>query len=88
MRVQLLLHEGCPNAKSARGAVAHAARLAGIAVTVEEDTGTWPSPTVLVDGIDVMTGATGAAPVHACRTDLPTVERIAAALNSASQNTL
>ncbi|MFG2037907.1 alkylmercury lyase [Dactylosporangium sp. NPDC048998] len=81
MRIQLLLGEGCPNADHARTVVTQAARLLGLDAAVEEDMGVWPSPTVLVDGIDVMTGATGAAPIHACRTDLPTVERVVAALH-------
>lgn len=49
---------------------------------VVERVGAYPSPTVLVDGVDVMTPG---APLiaNACRLDLPIRERVLAALNDA-----
>ena len=52
----------------------------GLDIPVQERVGEFPSPTILVDGIDVMTDLTGAAPVQACRLDLPTTSRVLAAL--------
>lgn len=52
----------------------------GLAAQVAERLGDFPSPTVLVDGVDVMTGAVGASSTQACRLDLPTRSRVLAAL--------
>ncbi|MDA8069181.1 hypothetical protein [Conexibacter sp. DBS9H8] len=51
-------------------------------MTIEEVEGPYPSPTLLVGGIDV-TGRTPAAG-PSCRLDLPTEEQIVAALAAAS----
>jgi hypothetical protein len=47
-------------------------------VTVEENVGDYPSPTILVDGVDVM-GSTEFSG-QACRVDVPMEERLMAAL--------
>lgn len=47
---------------------------------VVERVGEYPSPTVLVNGVDVMTGATGTPTTQACRLDQPTPQRVLAAL--------
>src|SRR5262249_60512625 len=52
----------------------------GTDLPVSERVGAYPSPTILVDGVDVMTGQPGAPPVQACRLDLPTQTRVLAAL--------
>nr|WP_238328810.1 alkylmercury lyase [Mycobacterium avium] len=54
----------------------------GFSERVVERVGAYPSPTVLVDGVDVMTPG---APLiaNACRLDLPIRERVLAALNDA-----
>ncbi|MCP2242462.1 hypothetical protein LX86_001183 [Lentzea aerocolonigenes] len=49
-------------------------------VPVLERVGDFPSPTVLVDGVDVMNHHDGAPEMHACRLDVPTAERVLAAL--------
>ena len=55
---------------------------AGLAVPVVERVGDYPSPTVLVNGVDVMTGAAGTPTTRACRLDRPTPQRVLAALRS------
>ncbi|HCU52465.1 MAG TPA: hypothetical protein DGG94_22175, partial [Micromonosporaceae bacterium] len=52
-------------------------------VSVAERIGDFPSPTLLVDGIDVMTGSVGAQHVQACRLDMPTVSRVLDAMRKA-----
>ena len=80
MRVELLLAPGCANADAARAVLAGSLDQLGLAIPVHERVGEFPSPTVLVDGLDVMTGRTGTPRVHACRRDLPTSSRVLAAL--------
>lgn len=72
----------CPNAGAA---VAAALRRLGRDIPLHERTGEYASPTVLVNGIDVVTGATGAGPAQACRLDLPTETHIVTALDRADQ---
>ncbi|ALI24088.1 hypothetical protein XA26_02220 [Mycolicibacterium fortuitum] len=50
---------------------------------VVERVGAYPSPTVLVDGVDIMKPGTELA-ADACRLDLPTRDRVLAALRSAT----
>ena len=45
--------------------------------------GDYPSPTVLVNGIDVMGAATELSKASVCRIDVPTRERVLAALRAA-----
>jgi hypothetical protein len=84
VRVELLLVPDCANAESVRIALAESLTELGLDVAVEAKVGDWPSPTVLVDGVDVMTGATGATAAYACRLDVPTTARITAALRRAA----
>jgi hypothetical protein len=52
----------------------------GLTVPIIDRVGRYPSPTVLVNGVDVM--RPGAAPVgDACRLDLPTPQRVLDALS-------
>jgi len=80
--VELLLAPDCPNAAGARRLVAECIDELGLAVRVVELVGDYPSPTVLVDGVDVMTGAVGVQPASACRLDIPTRSRVSAALRA------
>lgn len=79
VRVELWSVPDCPLVGHVRTALAQCLRQAGIVTTVRERQGDYPSPTLLVDGIDV---ATGSAPGSGtcCRLDLPTNEQILAAL--------
>lgn len=78
-RIELWHVAGCPRVDEVRAAVRDCLRETGVAATVRERVGPCPSPTLLVDGIDV---ATGTAPGGAvcCRLDLPTRDQIRAAL--------
>ena len=80
MRVELLLAPDCPNAAAARAVLVDCLSRLRLPTRVCERVGAYPSPTILVDGVDVMTGAVGAPPMHACRLDAPTESRLLAAL--------
>ena len=80
MLVELLTAPGCPNAAAAKTAVADCLTVLGIDVPIVERVGRYPSPTVLVDGIDVMLPDGEAPEGDACRLDLPTPQRIFEAL--------
>jgi hypothetical protein len=77
--VQLLSIPGCALVERARSALRCALTCAGITAAVEELVGAHPSPTVLIDGLDVVTGAPATSGA-CCRLDLPTAAQIAAAL--------
>ena len=80
MNVELLLCADCPHAAAARAVLAECLHRLGLSISVRERVGDFASPTVLVDGVDVMTGAAGAPPMRACRLDIPTVPRVLTAL--------
>lgn len=80
MNVELLLAPDCPNATAARALLAACLDRLGLELPVSERVGAYPSPTILVDSVDVMTGLPGAPPVQACRLDLPTQARLLDAL--------
>jgi hypothetical protein len=80
MRVELLTSRGCPNAAAARAAVTECLTALGIDVPIIERVGRYPSPTVLVDGVDVMRPDGETPEGDACRLDRPTAQRILDAL--------
>jgi hypothetical protein len=80
MRVELLLAPDCPNAAAARTALTEALHQLRLTVAVVERIGDFPSPTILVDGVDVMNDNAGAPPMRACRLDVPTVPKLLTAL--------
>lgn len=80
MRVELLLAPECPLADAARSVVERCIEQLGLATQVMERVGEYPSPTILVDGVDVMTGTAGTPRAQACRLDVPTEPRVLAAL--------
>ena len=82
MTVEILFADGCPYAGAARALVRRCLGRLGLEIALIERIGDYPSPTVLVDGRDVMGQAAGSAP--ACRLDLPTEARVLEALASAS----
>jgi hypothetical protein len=81
MRVELLLAPGCPNASAARAVLTGCLHRLGVHADVQERVGDFPSPTILVDGVDVMSDWTGGPSVQACRLDMPTEARVWAALH-------
>ena len=85
MLVELLSAPGCPNAAAAKTAVSDCLTALGIDVRIIERVGSYPSPTVLIGGIDVMRPDDGAPEDDACRLDLPTAQRILDALRKESR---
>ena len=84
MMVELLVSPDCPNAPGARRVLGDCLRELGLPVDVREHVGDFPSPTVLVDGVDVMTDVHGVGRAQACRLDVPTAPRVLAALHRAA----
>jgi hypothetical protein len=84
MNVELLLAADCPHATATRAILSNCLDQLGIDIPVRERVGDYPSPTVLVDGVDVMTGAAGTPRMRACRLDVPTASRVLAALRGRS----
>ncbi|ATY11613.1 alkylmercury lyase [Amycolatopsis sp. AA4] len=78
-RVELLTAPDCPNAEAARSLVADCLAESGLDAAVVERIGRYRSPTILVDGTDVM-GTAESVAGEACRLDVPTRERVLAAL--------
>lgn len=82
MRIELLTSPGCPNADAARKVVIDCLAALGIDVPIVERVGQYPSPTVLVDGVDAVRPEIGAPSGDACRLDLPTPQRVLDALRA------
>ena len=82
IRVELLHIPDCPNTDAARRLLAACLDEVGIEAGIEDREGPFPSPTVRVNGEDVM----GLPPTSdaSCRLDVPTRERILAALRRAT----
>ena len=81
MDVELLVAPHCPNAAVARSILAECLHRLGLDMPVRERLGDYPSPTILVDGVDVMTARHQARSRPACRLDVPTVARVLLALH-------
>ena len=73
MRIELLTSPGCPHA-AAKETVTHCLTTLGMDVPIIDRVGRYPSPTVLVDGGDVMRPEAGAPIGDACRLGLPTTD--------------
>ncbi|CDO91622.1 alkylmercury lyase [Mycobacterium triplex] len=86
MRIELLTSPGCPHAESARKILADCLSSLGIDEPIIDRIGPYPSPTVLIDGVDVMRPAARAATGDACRLDLPTAQHILDALHVSRSN--
>lgn len=84
MRVELLHTPDCPNVETTRRVVRDCLVRLGRTELIIERVGHFPSPTVLVEGVDVMgPGAAGAPVGDSCRLDVPTAQRVAAAVRAA-----
>ena len=77
--VQVLQVPGCPVVGGLLDLVRGAGADAGVRVAVQVLVGDYPSPTLVVDGLDVATGRAVAA-TTCCRLDLPTRRQIVDAL--------
>jgi hypothetical protein len=80
VRIELLTSPGCPHATAAKQTVTDCLATLGIDAPIVERVGRYPSPTVLVDGVDVMHPEGTGPNDDACRLDLPTTERVLDAL--------
>jgi hypothetical protein len=80
MRIELLTSPGCPNAATAKEVITKALTALRFDAPIIDRVGPYPSPTVLIDGVDVMRPETGAPVGDACRLDLPTPLRVFDAL--------
>ena len=81
MHIELLTSPGCPHAQTTRSILADCLSSLGIDEPIIDRVGRYPSPTVLIDGVDVMCPATAQARMgDACRLDLPTPQHILDAL--------
>ncbi len=79
LEIRLLHLAGCPLVDQVRVALQDCLRSTGIDATVEDIEGPYPSPTLLVNGKDVVTGQI-LDRSHCCRLDLPTRDQIMTAL--------
>jgi len=82
MRIELRSSPGCPNAAPVRKLLADCLAELGIVDPVIELVGRYPSPTLLVDGVDVMNHDEDSAS-EVCRLDLPNHQHVLDALRAA-----
>ncbi len=83
-KVQILKVPGCPNAAQVRALVEEVLAGAGVRADIEELEGPYPSPSVLVDGVDVTGCPAGTR--ASCRLDLPSREQVLMALDAPRDN--
>jgi hypothetical protein len=82
MRIELLTAPDCPHAAPARQVITDCLTSLGLDVPIIDRGGHYPSPTVLVNGVDVMRPEAAAPVGDACRLDLPTPRRVLDALRA------
>ena len=85
MQIELLHHEGCPLADAARELVSDCLRQLGLDEPIIDRVARYPSPSVLVNGVDVMGVPSQVGGADACRLDVPTRDRVLAALVAAGE---
>lgn len=83
IRIELLYLADCPHIATARSLLISCMQELGCVADVEEREGAFPSPTILVNGCDVMSA--GLSAEASCRLDTPTRERVLAALRGAGR---
>lgn len=82
MRIEFLSSPGCPNAAVAREMLVDCLSMLRIDEAIIERVGPFPSPSILIDGTDVV--CPDQPPMgDFCRLDLPTCELILTALRRA-----
>jgi hypothetical protein len=81
MKIELLSVPECPHVDATRDLLDSCLDELGLDVAVTERVGTFPSPTILINGVDVMKnpGIAGAM----CRLDVPNRDRLIEALRGA-----
>jgi hypothetical protein len=80
MRIELLTAPECPNAEAAKSMLTKCLNALGLDEPIIHRIGAYPSPTVLIDGNDLMGADSGSLSGEACRLDLPDPARICDAL--------
>jgi len=86
LRIELHTSPGCPNAAAAREVITKTLSALRIDASIIDRVGCYPSPTVLIDGVDVMRPESGAPVGYVCRLDPPTPQRVFDALVRASRS--
>ena len=83
IEVELLSVPGCPHVDAARRLLEGCIEELHVRAHIDEKVGDYPSPTIRIDGEDVM----GSQPLSeaACRLDVPTRDRVLAALGRAGR---
>jgi hypothetical protein len=81
IEIELLSVDGCPHVDAARMLVEACVEELQVRAHIEEKVGAYSSPTIRVDGVDVMGSPSFAE--AACRLDTPTRDRVLAALERA-----
>lgn len=87
MLVELLANRGCPHVEATRELLRDCLAGLDLDAPITDRVGRYASPTVLIDGVDVMGRAARSVDEDTCRLDLPTRERVLAALQSHSTQT-
>ena len=82
MRVELYQHAGCRSAQAAYQLVRECLITLAIPIPVLVRVGDYPSPTVRINGTDVMCPTATLEIASACRIDVPTRDRVLAALTA------
>ena len=81
--IELLSVHDCPRVAPVRRRLCRVLRQLGVTAQVVEHVGSFPSPTVLVDGRDVVTGRRLQGGGPSCRLDLPTAGQLRSAISLA-----
>ena len=81
LRISILHVPDCPLISRVRETVEVALKNLGAAAAIEEIEGEYPSPTLLIEGVEIAGYPLGSDP--ACRINLPTIEEIATAVSAA-----
>ena len=81
LRMSILHVPDCPLIGPVRETLEVALESVGAKAVIEEIQGEYPSPTLLIDGVEVAGYPLGSDP--ACRINLPTIEEIATAVSAA-----
>jgi hypothetical protein len=81
VRISILHRPDCPLVAGMRAEVEAALERIRTTAVIEDIEGAYPSPTVLIDGVEVDGYPLGSDP--ACRIDLPTQEQISSAILAA-----
>jgi hypothetical protein len=78
--IRLLQTSDCPHVSRVHALLDAYLRESGTSAVVEDVIGDYPSPTLVIDGVDVVTRRPPTGDVACCRLDLPTRTQIADAL--------